>query len=70
MKQNELKKKASPTSTELVIEDLSSEDIPKKYRFERWCKEALATLETQTPVLPTKEIIESFFAAKGNKKTL
>ena len=61
MKKNEPKKKATAPSTEQVIEDSSSEDIPKEDKFERWCKEALATLETHTPVLPTTEIIEPFF---------
>ena len=72
MKQNELKKKASLPSTEQVIEDSSSEEITKKDKFERWRKEALATLETQTPVLPTTEIIEPLFSTKEdkNKKTL
>lgn len=32
-----------------MIEDSSSEDIPKEDKYERWRKEALATLETQTP---------------------
>lgn len=49
MKKNEPKKKATPPSTEQVIEDSSSEDIPKEDKYERWRKEALATLETQTP---------------------
>ena len=72
MKKNEPKKKATPLSTEHVLEDPSSEDIPKEDKFERRRKEALATLETQTPVIPTTEIIEPFFATKEdkNKKTL
>lgn len=49
MKKNEPKKKETIPSTEQVIEDSSSEDIPKEDKYERWCKEALATLETQTP---------------------
>ena len=49
MKKNEPKKKVTPPSTEQVIEDSSSENIPKKDKYERWRKEALATLETQTP---------------------
>ena len=49
MKKNEPKKKETPPSTEHVIEDSSSEDIPKEDKYERWRKEALATLETQTP---------------------
>ncbi|MCB6441843.1 hypothetical protein [Streptococcus salivarius] len=49
MKKNEPKKKATPPSTEQVIEDSSSEDIPKEDKYEQWRKEALATLETQTP---------------------
>ena len=48
MKKNEPKKKATTPSTEQVIEDSSSEDIPKEDKYERWRKEALATLETQT----------------------
>lgn len=49
MKKNEPKKKATPLSTEHVLEDPSSEDIPKEDKFERRRKEALATLETQIP---------------------
>lgn len=49
MKKNESKKKITPPSTEQVLEDSSSEDIPKEDKYERWRKEALATLETQTP---------------------
>lgn len=49
MKKNEPKKKASPPSTEQVIEGSSSEDIPQEDKYERWRKEALTTLETQTP---------------------
>lgn len=49
MKKNEPKKKETIPSTERVIEPSSSEDIPKEDKYERWRKEALATLETQTP---------------------
>ncbi|MEB3645862.1 hypothetical protein UDS23_02715 [Streptococcus salivarius] len=49
IKKNEPKKKVTPHSTEQVIEDSSSEDIPKEDKYERLRKEALATLETQTP---------------------
>ena len=49
MKKNEPKKKETIPSTEQVIEPSSSEDIPKEDKYERWRKEALATLETQTP---------------------
>ena len=49
MMKNEPKKKVTPPSTEQVLEDSSSEDIPKEDKYERWRKEALATLETQTP---------------------
>ena len=48
IKKNEPKKKVTPPSTEQVIEDSSSEDIPKEDKYERWRKEALAPLETQT----------------------
>ena len=43
MMKNEPKKKETPPSTEQVLEDSSSEDIPKEDKY------ALATLETQTP---------------------
>lgn len=46
---NEPKKKETTPSTEQVIEDSSSEDIPKEDKYERWRNEALATLETQIP---------------------
>lgn len=49
MKKNEPKKKETTPSTEQVIEDSSSEDIPKEDKYERWRNEALATLETQIP---------------------
>lgn len=49
MRKNEPKKKVTPPSTEQVIEDSSSQDIPREDKYERWRKEALATLETQTP---------------------
>lgn len=49
MKKNEPKKKVTPPSTEQVIEDSSPQDIPKEDKYERWRKEALATLETQIP---------------------
>lgn len=48
MMKNEPKKKVTPPSTEQVLEDSSSEDIPKEDKYERWRKESLATLETQT----------------------
>lgn len=49
MMKNEPKKKVTPPSTEQVIEDSSPQDIPKEDKYERWRKEALATLETQIP---------------------
>ena len=49
MKKNEPKKKITPPSTEQVLEDSSSEEMTKEDKYERWRKEALATLETQPP---------------------
>ena len=56
IKKNEPKKKVTPPSTEQVIEDSSSEDSPKEDKYERWRKEALATLETQTPADDTQTV--------------
>ena len=49
IKKNEPKKKVTTPRTEQAIEPSASEDIPKEDKYERWRKEALATLETQLP---------------------
>ena len=49
MKKEEPKKKTTPSTEQVSSSESSSSKISKEDLYERWRKQALATLETQTP---------------------